>query len=197
MYYNGKPCLIDVGREEYTAKTFSPDRYEIWTMQSGYHNLPVINGKDQKEGKTFKAKNSSFTANATTATFTTDIAGAYTPEAMVKSWIRSYTLKRGRSFTISDKFEMDYLNKSLTSSNLITYCKVTEIKPGLLRFAGDGFILNMSYNPKVVRPEIEFIEITDRLLKRYWPEGVTRVRLEYINHVTKGGQTVIFTPEIK
>ncbi len=63
MYYDGKPCLIDLGREEYNAKTFSPHRYEIWTMQSGFHNLPVINGKDQKEGKNFKAKNTSFTAN--------------------------------------------------------------------------------------------------------------------------------------
>ncbi len=92
---------------------------------------------------------------------------------------------------------MTYLNKSLTSSNLITYCKVTEVKPGLLRFAGDGFILNMSYNPKIVTPKIEFIDITDRMLKRYWPEGVTRVRLEFINHETKGGQTVTFTPVAK
>ena len=23
MYFDGKPCLIDLGREEYTAKTFS------------------------------------------------------------------------------------------------------------------------------------------------------------------------------
>ena len=47
MYFDGKPCLIDLGREEYVAKTFSSRRYEIWTMQSGYHNLPVINGNDQ------------------------------------------------------------------------------------------------------------------------------------------------------
>jgi hypothetical protein len=197
MYYDGKPCLIDLGREEYTAKTFSPRRYEIWTMQSGYHNLPVINGIDQREGKNFKARNSSFTANAQTATFSTDIAGAYPSEAMVKSWIRSYTLKRGKSFSVSDKFEMNYLNKSLTSSNLITYCKVSEVKPGILRFTGDGFILDMSYNPKIVSPVIEFIDITDRMLKRYWPEGVTRVRLEFINHSAKGGQTVTFTPVVK
>jgi hypothetical protein len=193
MYYDGKPCLIDLGREEYNAKTFSSHRYEIWTMQSGFHNLPVINGKDQREGKEFKAKNTTFTSNATTATFSTDIAGAYPAEAMVESWIRSYTLKRGKSFTISDKFKMTYLNKSLTSSNIITYCKVSEVKPGLLRFTGDGFILNMSYNPKIVTPKIEFIEITDSMLKHYWPEGVTRVSLEFINHSTKGGQTVTFT----
>ena len=98
MYYDGKPCIIDLGREEYNAKTFSPRRYEIWTMQSGFHNLPVINGTDQKDGKDFKARNSSFTADSKTVTFSTDIAGAYTADAMVKSWIRTYTLNRGKSF---------------------------------------------------------------------------------------------------
>ena len=39
LYFNGKPALIDIGRETYTAKTFSGRRYEIWTMQSQYHNL--------------------------------------------------------------------------------------------------------------------------------------------------------------
>jgi hypothetical protein len=194
MYYDGKPCIIDLGREEYNAKTFSPRRYEIWTMQSGFHNLPVINGTDQKEGKNFKATNSSFTADPKTVKFSTDIAGAYTADAMVRSWIRTYTLNRGRSFAISDKFELSGKNKSGTSSNLITYCKVTEVKSGLLRFAGNGFTLDMKYNPKAVKPDIEFITITDRTLKRYWPDGVTRIRLEFINPGLKGGQTITFFP---
>ena len=155
-------------------------------MQSGFHNLPVINGTDQKEGENFKAGNSSFSASSKTVKFSTDIAGAYTADAMVKSWIRSYTLNRGRSFVISDKFELSGKNKSVTSSNIITYCKVTEIKPGLLRFAGNGFTLDMKYDPKTVRPEIEFINVTDRALKEYWPDGVTRVRMEFINPGLKG-----------
>ncbi len=129
MYYDGKPCLIDLGREEYIAKTFSPQRYEIWAMQSGFHNLPVINGVDQKEGASFKAKNSAFTVNDQSATFTTDIAGAYPAEAKVKSWVRSYTLKRSKSFSISDNYVFAERSVSKTSSNLITYCKVSELKP--------------------------------------------------------------------
>jgi hypothetical protein len=195
MYYDGKPCLIDLGSEEYNAKTFSPKRYEIWTMQSGYHNLPVINGTEQREGKDYKARNSTFTANPRTATFSTDIAGAYPNDALVKSWERTYTLHRGRSFAISDKFELSGLNKSVTSSNFITYCKVSEVKPGFLRFTGDGFILEMSYNPKVVSPKIDFIEVTDRTLKHYWPDGITRIRLEFNNTGLKGGQTVTFRSE--
>ncbi len=193
MYFDGKPCLIDVGREEYVAKTFSSRRYEIWTMQSGYHNLPVINGVDQKDGTAFKAKNSTFRADAKSATFSTDIAGAYPENAKVKSWVRTYTLNRGKSFVISDKFELTQVDDAKTSSNLITYCKVTEVKPGVLKFEGDGFTLNMTYNSKVVKPVIEFKEVTDRSLKRYWPNGVTRVKLEFINPGLKGGQTVIFT----
>ena len=193
MYFNGKPCLIDLGREEYVAKTFSSRRYEIWTMQSGYHNLPAINGTDQMQGENFKAKNSSFTASARSATFTTEIAGAYPESAKVKSWVRTYTLNRGKSFMISDKYELNALTNSTTSSNLITCCKVTQVKPGLLKFEGDGFALNMSYNSRIVKPEIEFIEVTDRSLKRYWPEGVTRIRLNFINPGMKGSQTLTFT----
>jgi hypothetical protein len=193
MYFDGKPCLIDLGREEYIAKTFSSRRYEIWTMQSGYHNLPVINGTDQMQGENYKAKNSSFASSAKSATFTTEIAGAYPEGAKVKSWVRSYTLNRGKNFIISDKYELNAVTNAGTSSNLITYCKVTQVKPGLLKFEGDGFTLNMSYNSRVVTPKIEFIEVIDRSLRRYWPNGVTRVKLEFIKPGIKGGQKVTFT----
>jgi hypothetical protein len=193
LYFDGKPCLIDLGREEYTAKTFSSRRYEIWTMQSGYHNLPVINGIDQKDGAEFKAKNTSFFVNEKTASFSTDIASAYPVKAMVKKWIRTYVLERGKSFTVSDKFELIRRNDSITSSNLITYCKVTQIKPGQLKFEGDGFALKMTYNPQVVTPEIQFISITDNTLKQYWPKGVTRVILRNNSKGKRGIQNFTFS----
>ena len=193
MYFDGKPCLIDLGREEYTAKTFSNRRYEIWTMQSGYHNLPVINGTEQKDGAKFKAKNATFSADSKLVKFSADIAGAYPESASVKSWLRSYTLIRGKSFTISDKFELVKKTDGKTTSNLITYCKVSEVSPGLVRFEGEGFALNMKYNPKILKPVIEFREITDNTLKRYWPKGVTRIILEFLNPSLTGGDEITFT----
>ena len=41
VYLDGRPMIIDVGVETYTKKTFSSERYEIWTMQSAFHNLPT------------------------------------------------------------------------------------------------------------------------------------------------------------
>ena len=84
-------------------------------------------------------------------------------EAKVKSWVRSYSLHRGKSFTITDKFELTGMGETQTSSNLKTYCWITDISPGLLRFEGDGFRLIMTYNQKVVKPKIEFIEVTNAL----------------------------------
>jgi len=51
----------------------------------------------------------------------------------VKSWVLTYTLSRGKSFVIGDKFQLtEVVPDKVTSSNLITYGKVTEIKPAFL-----------------------------------------------------------------
>ncbi|HOI49709.1 MAG TPA: hypothetical protein PK167_10425, partial [Prolixibacteraceae bacterium] len=78
--------------------------------------------------------------------------------------------------------------------NLMTCCQVSQVKPGLLKLDGEGFSLSLTYNPRVVTPKIEFIEVTDRSLKRYWPNGVTRIKLEFNQPGRKGGQTVTITP---
>ncbi len=192
MYFNGKPCLVDIGRETYTAKTFSSRRYEIWTMQSGYHNLPKINGVEQMQGHEFIAKNSTFKANAKMAVFSTDISNAYTEEAKVKKWIRSYRLDRGKKFTISDNYELSEVAKNSTSLNFVTACKVLEKSPGILTLEGDGFTMEMKYNSKTLSPKIEMIEITDKKLKRYWDE-ITRIVLEIRNPMLKGENSVVIS----
>ncbi|MCK5470838.1 MAG: heparinase II/III family protein, partial [Cyclobacteriaceae bacterium] len=193
MYFDGKPCLVDIGRERYTAKTFSSRRYEIWTMQSQYHNLPKINGQDQMQGRTYKAKNTAFKVDAKKAVFSTDISGAYTESANVKKWVRSYVLERGKKFRIQDNYELIKTGEEPTTLNFVTYCKVSEIAPGTLQLKGDGFTLALKYNQKTVTPKIEFNEVTDSGLKRYWPDGITRIVLEVKNPKLKGKNEVVIT----
>ncbi|WP_051688578.1 heparinase II/III domain-containing protein [Butyrivibrio sp. AE2032] len=42
IYKNGKPLIIDLGVGTYTKQTFSEKRYELWTMQSQFHNVPTF-----------------------------------------------------------------------------------------------------------------------------------------------------------
>ena len=175
LYFDGKPCLIDIGREEYVAKTFSSRRYEIWTMQSQYHNLPKINGYDQKEGRQFAAKNTTFQADTKKIVFSTDISDAYILEADIDKWVRSYRLDRGKKFVVSDTYQFRELNNEPTTLNFVTYCKVEKDSDGVLKLKGEGFNLEMKYDPKSLTPEIEYNEINDSKLKYYWPKGVTRI----------------------
>ncbi len=192
LYFDGKPCLVDIGRETYTAKTFSSRRYEIWTMQSGYHQLPKINGVDQKEGRKFEAKNSTFTADSKKAIFSTDIASAYPEEAKVKKWVRTYRLDRGKKFTVSNNFELEEVSDQPTCLNFVTSGKVTDNGDGTINLKEDGFTLQMKYDTKLFTPKVEVIPITDTGLKRYW-DVITRVVLEYKNPKLKGKDQVVIT----
>lgn len=53
VYKNEEPVLIDAGTMEYVRKTFSRERYLIWTMQSSFHNLPEIGGVMEHEWKEY------------------------------------------------------------------------------------------------------------------------------------------------
>ena len=101
VYADCEPLFIDPAVGEYTAKTFSKDRYDIWTMQSGYHNLPQINGFDQKDGKQYAAK----VVSHKDGQLTLDIAGAYPAEAKVKSWKRTISSKK-EGVTCTEEYEL-------------------------------------------------------------------------------------------
>ncbi|MEV6889897.1 heparinase II/III family protein [Kribbella sp. NPDC051137] len=81
---NGVPRVIDLGVGTYTRQTFSADRYQIFTMQSDYHNLPRINGFAQRPGREFRA--TGMTAEGA------DLARAYPEEAGIRSWHRRLVL---------------------------------------------------------------------------------------------------------
>lgn len=195
LYFNGKPCLVDIGRETYTAKTFSSRRYEIWTMQSQFHNLPKINGIDQKEGRDFVATNSTFKADAKKAVFSTDIFKAYPESAEVKKWVRSYTLERGKKFVVNDNWELGKVTGEPITLNFVTSNKVREKEPGILLLEGDGFTMEMKYNSKALSPKIEVKEITDSGLKRYW-DTITRIVFTIKNPKTAGKNEIVIT-EVK
>src|SRR5690606_34464327 len=104
LYHDGQPIFIGAGVGTYNKKTFSSERYDIWTMQSGYHNLPRINGQEQRAGETYRARNVSFVPKQNR--FVLDIAGAYPADAGVSRWLRTYQLARGR-LTITDAFAIE------------------------------------------------------------------------------------------
>jgi hypothetical protein len=126
VYYDGQPALIDAGVGTYTAKTFSSERYTIWSMQSQYHNLPTINGFMQEDGRQFAASDPAYTSDGKTVRFSLGLKDCYPPEAAIERWDRSFEFVRGEEVTVTDNFELEKI-KGTTSWNFLT-CLTPDIK---------------------------------------------------------------------
>ena len=126
VYADGAPVLIDVGVETYTAKTFSSKRYEIWTMQSAYHNCPTVNGVMQSPGRQFAAIDVAYHEDDRASELHMDIAGAYPPEAHIENWRRSLRLDRVENhIDVTDEFSLSHPANEITLT-LMTPCRVEQ-----------------------------------------------------------------------
>jgi hypothetical protein len=190
LFYNGKPVLIDVGSGIYTAKTFGPERYNIWTMRSAYHNVPLINGVEQKEGRQFAARNVRFLSTPTAVTFSTDIAAAYPASAQVAQWTRSYQLIRKRSFTIKDSYKL-LANSGNTRLHFMTSAPVQQKKEGVLQLTAGGVNLDLQYNARAFKVDIEPVSITDPKLLQSWPPVIYRIVFTLLDRKATGNHQII------
>ena len=192
VYYNGKPLIIDVGVETYTRKTFSPQRYEIWTMQSAYHSLPTIDGIMQAPGKEFAARDVTYSADDESAAFNLELALAYPPQAQLLSWKRSIELQRGQQVKLTDSYELEQSPSSLMLS-LMTPCQIDLSTPGSIllteavhangRLSASGEIV---FYPGNFTISIEEISIKDTRLGSTWGQQVKRIIFTAANVDRKG-----------
>jgi len=183
LFYKKKPVFIDVGVGTYTRQTFSKDRYEIWTMQSEYHNLPVINGASQKNGAVYRSRNARFDAGK--RIFSLDISGAY-DSAGVNSWNRSITLTPdGSGLVLRDNF---VLSEAREANLLYWMCaqKPDISGPGKVSFPVDGHILQLQYDPAAFSVTAEEIPLHDKRLSNVWGPRLYRLRLKALKVLPKG-----------
>lgn len=192
LYLNTTPVFIDAGVGTYTRQTFGSERYSIWTMQSNYHNLPMINGVPQKNGAMYKATDVSF--NSARMTFSANLAAAYPASAEVKKWTRSYSLSNG-TLKISDTFA---LNKTTAPNriNFLTWGKVDITTPGKILVEVNGEKVCLTYNKDQLTPAVETVALDDIRLSKVWGKEIYRVSLDAVKE-TLAGRYVYTVQQIK
>lgn len=130
---DGRPVLVDPGAGVYTRQTFGPDRYQIWTMQSSWHNAPAPAGCQQAAGRAHRATGVTAALTADTAELSLDLAAAYPAQAGVRSWRRTIRLdRRARLISVRDSWEL-----SQSSERSVCYL----ITPHEPRVAGSAIML--------------------------------------------------------
>jgi hypothetical protein len=178
VYKNGKPALIDVGVETYTAKTFDPEtRYDIWTMQSAFHNLPTINGFIQEEGLQYKATDVSYVSGKQKTSISMDLAGAYPEKAAINYYRRTITLHHGEHVEIKDAYSLKEHQAELVL-NLLSPLDVKLFSEGrieLISKSDETQVLSIEFTSRKFDVEVEEIPVTDPKLSRSWPDGLNRI----------------------
>jgi hypothetical protein len=186
IFHDGDPVIIDPGVEAYTAKTFSAERYTIWTMQSAFHNLPTIGGVMQHEGA-YATSDVRYSTDDSGARMTMNLATAYPAEAGVSQWMREVTLDRKAGMVrVSEDFA---LAKSEPVELSFMTSRVPSDAKGVVTFhsakAGVKDV-SLKYDAAALRFSSEKIELQDEGMRRSWGPALYRVRLTTVSGVSNG-----------
>ncbi len=119
VYADGEPVIIDIGMGTYTSQTFSQGRYGQLYCRSAYHNVPLINGCEQHEGRQYRAKRVNYSTSGQQTTFSLDLSEAYPPETAVRKWERTMLLEQDNGVTITEDFA---LSRYLQPTDLVIVC---------------------------------------------------------------------------
>lgn len=198
VYRDGRPLVIDIGVETYQKKTFSPQRYDIWTMQSQYHNLPTFTGCSIRDAEAvpygytrdfagtgligaMEHNGAEYAAKEVVRSFTPDraeismeLADAY-PDPRIRSYRRQVVLEKGHKITITDCADCAPLTPVLS---LITYDEpVWDPQSQVLSIGNSGICRINGASPSEVT--IERLPITDRRLQTAWKHDIWRTLIPF------------------
>lgn len=184
LYKGAVPMFVDAGVGTYTKKTFSEERYTIWSMQSQWHNLPVINGAVQKNGGQYKSTSVYVNGKSAAKVFRLDIAKAYIDEADCKSWTREYKVA-DKMLTITDTYDLSARKASDVENFLVqgqVYLSGERTPDGYLVkdaefvVVNQGVAMRLTY-PSVFKVSVETVSLDDPRLTNVWGDSLRKVSL--------------------
>lgn len=170
LYKDKKPLLVDIGVETYSKKTFSSRRYEIWTMQSSWHNLPQFVGNgcvyDQQYGPACMARDVQLLQNG----LSMDIAPAY-GNVPGLGYYRRKVMVSDSGMILDDK--TDYRGD-------VCMMMISEQKPyvnnSIIQFGG---LAEARLDGKICDVKMESVSITDPRLRQSWPDKLYRTVVRF------------------
>lgn len=174
LFRGEHPVFIDAGVEQYTQKTFSSERYTLWTMRSRYHNLPDIGGIEQRPGGNYHAKLTAQTPDSVTY----DLTAAWPTDTGIVRYTREGAMD-GSSVTVTDRL-------SLTEAKPVCWywmcAEQPEIEGNTLIFKDAG--CRVTFTGGNFRLTAEEFPLTDRKLLNEW-----RVNVLWRIHMTADAWT--------
>jgi hypothetical protein len=182
---DGEPVVVDAGVGAYTAATFGPDRFEIWTMRSGYHNVPMVGGVEQAAGAERAATDVRSDDDGHDAVLALDLAGAYPEDAGLDRWQRTIALQRARR-VVSVRDEWHLRDPARVTLNLLLRDEPS-VEGASLRLTG----LDITFEPGPVTIAVERVPLEDVLASSWDRSALWRASACYPDGVAGSVTTTI------
>lgn len=182
--------LIDPGTEQYTARTFSAQRYESNLLNSYGHPVPVVAGKLQQTGREARGRvvHTEFTDDVDTITF--DLSSAYdVPE--LKKLERTFVYSREGNGSLIVIDEVAFSEEQSFETALITTQRHELLDDGSIRISGkrESARINIVVEGSNYDIQAETIEKDVRT-----PPRPTRLGIRLARPVTQAKVTVQVVP---
>ena len=159
LLWKGEPVFPDLGCLNYTARTFSPFRYEIWILTSAWHSCASVNGYDQHDGDDFRAKILEYREEGDLIRLSMELKGAYVPEAGIESYVRSFAFDRAtQKLSVTDTFRLRKETADVESHFITIACP--EIRESSVRYplGEDACVLRFDSEKTAVSAESHNLE---------------------------------------
>jgi hypothetical protein len=182
--------LLDPGAEVYTARTFSPRRYESNLLNSFGHPVPVVAGQLQRPGRDAEAKVLKTTFTRECDTLVLDIRSAYPVESLKKLRRTFLFSRQGRgSLRIVD--EVEFSRPSSFGNALITFSKWKGEGPTRLVVGEGEEAVQVDVTADAAAPKFRWEEIKEDTVAKK-----TSVRLGFLlpGEVVKATMTTTIVP---
>ena len=140
-------------------------------MRSEYHNLPTINGIDQRPGRQYASKNAQFDEDA--GKLTLDLTGAYHPDAAIESYIRSAVIEDGKAIVCD---ELTSKKDGSVTFNLLCNAEPQNIEKGSFTLHGKTVNYDPSLTLEIDSPDCTWVE-TKTIPASWNCEKIYRVKL--------------------
>lgn len=186
---DGVPVVVDVGRPTYTRQTFSEWRYDLWPLQSAWHNVPLVlttaegpsfETSGQAAGRPFRSRNVRAELSDDFASLQLEGADAY-PKGM-QAWRRTTTLDRQRSLVrvhdqwrASEGCRIALVQVLHGQVDLDVEAGQVTVAPN--QFRGSSRRAVLRWDPCAVEPVLEHRQLDDPTLTTVWGSYLTRLLL--------------------
>lgn len=125
LYFIGEEEIIsDLGAGEYTKAYFGPERYSVLCCSSRGHSVPILDGKEQCKGETYRADAVNYSE---TGEISISFAGAYEKESRKKLIRTAVFCRETGELQIKDCLKTAPLDNGFTE-NLVTRQNVSREK---------------------------------------------------------------------